>query len=86
MATPGTPGAPEAGKGEKNRDTIVVDLGSKPRKQIRRLRRGTGKLMDKVNQCINELRASGNITGPAQPVVIVVKEKASRSNFMGMMG
>jgi hypothetical protein len=70
----------------KNRDVIVVDLGSKPRKQVKRLRKGKGKLMDKVNECISELKSSGTITGTVQPVVIVVKEKASMPNFMGMMG
>jgi hypothetical protein len=71
----------------KNRDTIVVDLGSKSRKQVKQLRKGKGKLMDKVHECISELKASGTITGVVQPVVIVVKEKeASMANFMGMFG
>jgi hypothetical protein len=42
--------------------------------------------MDKVHECISELKNSGSITGIVQPVVIVVKEKASMPNFMGMMG
>jgi hypothetical protein len=82
MAGP-EPGRTDAGK---NRDTLVVDLGSKNRKQIKRLRKGKGKLMDKVNQCLNELKASGTISGSVQPVVLVVKEKATVGNFMGMMG
>jgi hypothetical protein len=78
---------PEPGKPEgKNRDTIVVDLGSKSRKQVKRLRKGKGKLMDKVNECISELKSTGTITGTVQPVVIVVKEKVSMPNFMNMMG
>jgi uncharacterized protein (UPF0335 family) len=78
---------PEPVKPEgKNRDMIVVDLGSKSRKQVKRLRKGKGKLMDKVNECITELKSSGTITGVVQPVVIVVKEKASMPSFMGMFG
>jgi hypothetical protein len=78
---------PEPARPEgKNRDTIVVDLGSKRRKQIKQLRKGKGKLMDKVNECISELKSSGSISGTVQPVVIVVKEKARMPNFMGMMG
>jgi hypothetical protein len=70
--------ANEPGRTEtKNRDTLVVDLGSKKKKQIKQLRKGKGKLMEKVNQCLNELKASGSITGTAQPVIIIVKEKAS---------
>jgi hypothetical protein len=73
-------------EGSKNRDTLVVDLGTKPAKQIKQLRKGKGKLMDKVNECINELKTSGAITGGAQPVVIIVKEKMEFPNFLKMMG
>lgn len=76
------PATPEG----KDRDTIVVDLGSKTRKQVKKLRKGKGKLMDKVNECISELKSTGTITGTVQPVVIVVKEKAGMPNFMSMMG
>jgi hypothetical protein len=76
------PGRPE----NKNRDTLVVDLGSKKKKQIKQLRKGKGKLMDKVNQCLNELKTSGSISGSVQPVVIVVREKASvGESLMDMM-
>jgi len=70
----------------KERDLIVVDLGTKDTKQIKRLRRGKGKLIDKVKQCLEELRTSGAITGTVQPVVIVVTEEATPFNFMRMMG
>jgi len=77
----------EPGKSDaKNRDTIIVDLGSKKNKDIKKLRKGKGKLMDKVNQALNELKASGTISGSVQPVVVVVKEKVSTPNVMGMMG
>jgi Family of unknown function (DUF6200) len=76
------PGRPE----NKNRDTLVVDLGSKKKKQIKDLRKGKGKLMEKVNQCLNELKASGSISGSVQPVVIVVTEKVSiGESLMDMM-
>lgn len=57
-------------------DTIVVDLGKQKRKAIKRLRKGTGKLMDEVNECIEELRETGVIKGAARPVVVIVKEKS----------
>jgi hypothetical protein len=77
----------EPGIGEpKNPDTIVVDLGSKTRKQIKRLRKGKGKLMDKVNECLSELKASGAISAAVQPVVIVVKEEAPMGKLMGLLG
>jgi hypothetical protein len=79
-------GATEPGKGDsKNRDTIVVDIGKKSKKQIRNLRKGKGKLMDQVNDVLNELKTSGAITGVAQPVVIVVQEKVTMDSFMDFM-
>lgn len=56
-------------------NVIVVDLGKKKRKQVKLLRQGAGKLMDDVNHVLDELRANGKISGPAQPVVLVVSER-----------
>ena len=83
MAGPNDPVKPDA----KQSDLIVVDLGKKDSKKIKRLRNGKGKLMEKVKLCIEELRASGKITGTVQPVVVVVEEEAVAPwNFMRMMG
>lgn len=54
---------------------IVVDLGKKKKKQIKQLRKGHGKLMDEVSQVLHELKGAGKITGDAQPVVCVVRQK-----------
>lgn len=70
----------------KARDMIIVDLGRKRARQVKRLRKGKGKLLDKVHQVIEELKANNSISGSVQPVVIVVQERASASNFMGMFG
>lgn len=58
---------------------IVLDLGSKSRKQIRNLRKGEGKLMDRIAQVIEDLKSNGTISGSAQPVIIVVKERPEES-------
>ena len=60
---------------------IVLDLGSRSRKQIKRLRRGEGKLMDRITTVIDQLKNSGNISATAQPIVIVVKEKPESALF-----
>lgn len=74
---------PATGSGQ---GTVIVDLGKKSKKAIKRLRKGEGKLMDEVNQCIKDLRESNKISGSAQPVVIVVREKMdSLKDVMGMM-
>jgi len=62
-------------------NAVIIDLGKKKRKAIKRLRKGTGKLMDEVNDCIEELRESGAISGSAQPVIVVVKERASKPRW-----
>ena len=58
---------------------IVLDLGSKSRKQIRRLCKGEGKLMDRITQVLDDLKDQGTISGSAQPVIIVVKERAEET-------
>jgi len=67
---------PEPTSTAKDPDVIVVDLGTKRRKQVKQLRRGKGKLMDKVKEALRELKASNTISSNAQPVVVVIKEEA----------
>ena len=61
---------------------LVVDLGRKKAKQLKKLRRGEGPLMDDVRQLLDQLRADGRLPPGATPVVMVVKQKArNRSIF-----
>jgi hypothetical protein len=60
---------------------IIIDLGKKSRKQIRRAREGTGKLMDAINVTLDELRAQGTIKPDAQPVLLIVRQKPRKSAF-----
>jgi len=54
---------------------IVVDLGEpQPSLQVKRLRKGEGKLMTHVERIVNDLIEAGTVKGTAQPVVIVVRE------------
>ncbi len=62
---------------------LVVDLGKKRRKQIRRLRKGQGKLMDEINHLVDELRTSGSIPASTQPLVVVVRQKR-RTKSLGI--
>jgi hypothetical protein len=68
------------------RDAVVVDLGRKKVKLLKQLRRGKGKLLTDVKRCIDELAASGVISGAIQPVVVVVSEQpANRCLFCRLM-
>jgi hypothetical protein len=61
---------------------IIIDLGKQRRKRVKDLRRGTGRLADEVNGCIAELRAVGTISASSQAVVVIVRERARRSNSL----
>lgn len=60
---------------------IVLDLGKRTRKQIRRLRKGNGKLMDRIESAIQDLKADGTVAGSARPIIVVVRQKSKRSIF-----
>ena len=66
-------------KGENG--LLLVDLGRKSRKQIRRFRKGQGKLVDEVQRCLHELRSAGTLSESSQPVVVVVREKRPRFDW-----
>jgi len=56
---------------------IIVDLGKLKKKDIKQLRKGTGKLVDELKSCIEELVVGGSCTADAQPIVLIVREKRS---------
>jgi hypothetical protein len=54
---------------------VVVELARRRNpEQIRRLRKGRGKLVYDIEDAVAELVQSGTIKADAQPVVIVVRE------------
>jgi hypothetical protein len=54
---------------------LVVDLGKRRRKLVRKLLNGEGKLLGEVGEAIAELKAAGTIADSAQPVIVVVRAK-----------
>lgn len=57
---------------------VLIDLGKKRRKNVKKLRKGRGKLMDDIGQVIAELKSEGTVAEGAQVVVVVVREKDRR--------
>ena len=56
---------------------VVVELARRRSPdQVRRLRKGRGKLVIDIEDTVEELVKSGTIKAEAQPVVIVVREAA----------
>lgn len=60
---------------------ILIDLGRKKRKAVKKLRKGRGKLMDDIGEVIAELKSEGAVAEGAQVVVVVVREKRRRPGF-----
>jgi hypothetical protein len=55
---------------------LVVDLGKRQSaKQVKRLRKGRGKLVGRIDQIVADLVEAGTVKAGAQPVVIVVRER-----------
>ena len=75
-------------KASKDNNVIVVDVRRKyRRKHIRRLRKGRGKLMNKIEELVADLRETDSLGDNVQPVVVVVREKKKRrNNLTGMFG
>lgn len=64
---------------EGNLNPIIIDLGKKKRKQVRKLCRGKpGALMDKIQEVLLHTYQAEAIPAGAQPVVVVVREKPRR--------
>lgn len=61
-------------------EPVIIDFGKKKKKAIRKLRRGKpGRLLSKVEDTIEQLRASGEFEDGVRPIIIVVRQKARRS-------
>jgi hypothetical protein len=66
----------ETGSGE---EPVIIDLGKKDRKQVRKLRKGRPcRLLDRVQETIEHLRTSPEFAEGVKPVIIVVRERARR--------
>jgi Family of unknown function (DUF6200) len=54
----------------------VMDMGEHSKKRIKRLRRGEGNLMEKVEDAISDLKTQGVLDQQVQTVVVVVREES----------
>ena len=57
---------------------VVVELARRrSAEQVRRLRKGRGKLVSDIDEVVNELVEAGTIKADTPPVVIVVRESSA---------
>ena len=60
-------------------EAVVIDMGKKSRKKVKKLRRGRGPLLEEVNDTITELQAEGKLEAGVAPVIVVVRGKQKSS-------
>ena len=63
---------------------VVIDLGKKSSDSVKKLRKGKGKLMSKVDDQLDALREEGVISDSAEVVVVVVERRSSMGPGKGM--
>ena len=69
-------GRPETTKNKK--PLVVVELSKRRSpEQVRRLRKGRGRLASDIDEVVDELVNSGTIKADTPPVVVVVREATS---------
>jgi hypothetical protein len=78
MSTVETPAKPATRAAAPEGAITIVDLGRRSKKQIKRLRKGQGRLLDRVEQTVDQLKADNEIDAKSEVVVVVVKQKDKR--------
>ena len=84
MANPATSSGEQAREHEKagKSQIVVVELGEvQSSRDVKRLRKGQGKLFTHVERIVSDLAEAGTVKASAQPVVIVVREIPSPLDF-----
>lgn len=60
---------------------VVLDLGKKKRRDVKRLRKGRGRLMDRVSETLADLQEDGTIAADSQAIVVIVRERPRRKGL-----
>ena len=84
MANPATGSGEQAREHEKTSKSqiVVVELADpQSSRDVKRLRKGQGKLFTHVERIVSDLAEAGTVKASAQPVVIVVREIPSPMDF-----
>ena len=64
---------------QQKQKMLVIDIGKRKRKQVRRLRKGEGRLAEEIEQTVDNLKNEGVLDTDAQTVVVVVRQKPKRN-------
>jgi hypothetical protein len=69
---------------ETGQAPIIIALGKKSKKSIKAMAEGRGRLLEEVTATIDDLKSNGTISAGAQPIIVVVKQKAPKRNLLGL--
>lgn len=58
---------------------LILDIGKRKKKAIKRLRRGEGRLAEKVKAAVEEAKATATPDEAPQTVLVVVRQKRKKS-------
>lgn len=62
---------------------VFLDFGSRSKSKIKRLRKGQGRLMDRVKETVAELAHDETIPANSPVVVVVVKQRRKSRGIFG---
>jgi len=82
MSTVETPTKPATSAAAPQGAITVVDLGRRSKKQIKRLRKGGGRLLDRVEQTVGQIKADKEIDPKSEVVVVVVRQKDKKKGLL----
>ena len=69
------------------KEPIIIDLGKKKRKQVRKLSKGKAcQLADRIQEVLEEAILAKAVPSDAQPVLVIVREKKKRARGAKMFG
>ena len=60
---------------------VVLDLGKKKRRDIKRLRKGRGRLMARLSETLDALKEDGTLAASGQPVIVIVRERQRKGGL-----
>ena len=63
---------------------VVVDMGSQSKKRIKNLKKGRGKLMQRVDEVVADLQADDLTGAGANVVVVIVKQKTGMTDLFDL--
>ena len=68
---------------EPTGEMVIIDLGRHPRKRVNRLRKGEGRLMEKIEDAVDNLRSQKVLSAAPQTIVVIVRQDLDLRGLFG---